>query len=144
MSKRLSAASIALIAAVVLAACGGGAAGGPAGATRAWFEAFTQFDFNKMKDLTCESEKSTIEEGLSFLGSADTDVSALKELIQIDVSGLSYEERNVSGNNASVHVAGKLKMSAFGQSQDQDVDEDIPVVNEGGAWKVCAASLPGE
>jgi len=144
MNRRLSTASILLIAAVILAACGGGAGGGPSGTAQAWFEAFTQFDMAKMKDLTCDSEKAAVDEALSGLGGEGFDLGALKDLFQIDVSGLSFQDQNVSGNSATVHVSGKLKISAFGQSQDQDINEDIPMTNEGGAWKVCTAALPGE
>ena len=145
--KRISlVVSVVLVASVVMGACGGAGGAGAAGAAKAWFEAIAQLDLNKVKDLTCDKEKAALEQAFSFLGGAasgETDLEALKELFQIDVSGLKYEEKNVSGNTATVHISGVLKVSAFGQSQDQNVDEDVPVVNEGGAWKVCAASLPG-
>ena len=87
-----------------------------------------------------------MDEAFSVLGgsSGNVDIDALKQLFKIDVSGLKYEQKSVSGTQATVHISGKLKLEAFGQSQEQDLDEDVPVVNEGGAWKVCASSLPGE
>ena len=142
MKRNVSLVTLVLIAAVVLSACGGAAGGSPAAAAKAWFDAFTQFDFNRMKDLTCEKEKATIEQGLSSLTSLG-DVSQLKELLKIDVSGLKYEDKGVSGNSATVHISGNLRMEAFGQSQEQPIDEDVPMVNEGGGWKVCAGNLPG-
>jgi hypothetical protein len=131
-----------LIAALILAACGEGAGGGPSGAAKAWFEALTQFDMAKMTDLTCESEKASIDSALSGLGGEGFDLEGLKDLFQIDVSGLSFQDQSVSGNNATVRVSGKLKISAFGQSQEEDVNEDIPLVNEGGTWKVCTGEVP--
>jgi hypothetical protein len=139
--------SVVMMAAVVLSACGGGAAGGgAAAAAKAWFEAFSQLDMAKVTDLTCEQQKQTIQESLAFLGGGgDVDLNQLKELFKIDVSGLTFTEKSVTGNTAVVTVSGKMKVEAFGQSQEQDVNnEDLPMVNEGGAWKVCAASLPGE
>ncbi len=139
--------SMVLIATMVLSACGGGGgAGGAASAAKAWFDAFAQLDMNKMKDLTCDKEKATIEQALSFLSGTggNTDTQALKDLFKFDVSGLKFEEKSSSGGNAVVVVSGKIKVEAFGQSQEQDVNnEELPVVTEGGVWKVCAASLPG-
>ncbi len=142
MNRKLTTASVVLIAAVVLAACGGGAGGSPSGAAKAWFEAFTQFDMAKMKDLTCASEQASIDDALSGLGGEGFDLEAMKELFQIDASGLNFQDQNVSGNDATVRVSGKLKVSVFGQSQEEDVDEEIPMVNEGGAWKVCTGGVP--
>ena len=136
--------SMVLVAAVVLSACGGGGSGA-AGAAQAWFQAFAQLDVAKIKDLTCDQQKAAMEEAFSFLGgsSGNVDIDALKQLFKIDASGLKFEQKSVSGNQATVHVSGKLKVEAFGQTQEQELDEDVPVVNEGGAWKVCASNLPG-
>ena len=144
--KRISlVVSVVLVASVVMGACGGAGGAGAAGAAKAWFEAFSQLDLNKVKDLTCDKEKASLEQAFAFLGGtgSDTDLEALKELFQIDVAGLKYEEKNVSGSTATVYISGVLKVSALGQAQEQNIDEDVPVVNEGGTWKVCAASLPG-
>ena len=136
--------SMALLAAVILSACGGGGGGGAAGAAQAWFQAFSQLDVAKIKDLTCEAQKAAIEDALSVLGGGGAaDMEAIRQLFKIDVSGLKYEEKSVSGNQATVRISGKLKLEAFGQTQEQDLDEEVPVVNEGGAWKVCASNLPG-
>jgi hypothetical protein len=131
--------------ALLLGACGGGGSGGGAlTAVKTWFEALSQLDLNKVTELTCESQKATVEQAFSFLSAGgETDLQAMKELFNIDVSGLTYEEKGVSGNTATVHIAGELKVSAFGQEQTQPVDEDVPVVNEGGTWKVCATEVPG-
>ena len=143
--KRLSLVTVlVVVASLVLTACGGGGAGGNAvGAVKSWFEALSSLDLQKVVALTCEKERPTVEESFSFLSGSGTDLEALKQLFTIDASGLKYEDKGVSGNTATVHISGKLKVSAFGQSQEQDIDEDVPVVNEGGAWKVCATSVPG-
>ncbi len=145
MKRTWTVVSIALVASVVVTACGGGSGGGAAvAAAKSWFEAFAQLDLNRVKELTCESEKAAVDAALGLLaGGGEIDVEAMKDLFQIDVSGLTYAETSVSGNSATVHISGLIKVSALGQSQDQDVDEDVPLVNEGGAWKVCQAGLPG-
>jgi hypothetical protein len=139
--KRLSVVMIVVIVlSSLLTACGGGGGGaGPAAAAKSFFDAFTQLDFAKMKDLTCEAQKSTMDEAAQAM-SALGDPAALKELLKIDTSGLKYEEKSVSGDNATVVVSGKMKVEAMGQSQEQEMNnEELPMVKEGGAWKVCAA-----
>ena len=138
--KRLSVVMIVVIVlSALLTACGGGGGAGPAAAAKSFFDAFTQLDFAKMKDLTCEAQKATMDEAAQAM-SALGDSAALKELLKIDTSGLKYEEKSVSGDKATVVVTGKLKLEAFGQSQEQDLNgEELPMVMEGGAWKVCAA-----
>jgi hypothetical protein len=139
--KRLSVVMIVVIVlGLLLSACGGGGGGaGPAAAAKSFFDAFTQLDFAKMKDLTCEAQKATMDEAAKAMSVAG-DAAALKELIKIDTSGLKFEEKSVSGNNATVVITGKMKMEAFGQTQEQDLNsQELPMVNEGGAWKVCAA-----
>jgi hypothetical protein len=138
--KRLSVVLIVVIVlSALLTACGGGGGAGPTAAAKSFFDAFSQLDFAKMKDLTCDAQKSTMDEATKAM-SALGDAAALKDLIKIDTSGLKFEEKSVSGNSATVVVSGKMKMEAFGQAQDQDLNnEELPMVNEGGAWKVCAA-----
>ncbi len=136
--KRLSVVMIVVIVvSSLLAACGGGGGGGPAAAAKTYFDTLAKLDFAKLKDMTCEAQKSTMDEAAKAM-SALGDASALKDLIKIDTSGLKFEEKSVNGNNATVVVSGKMKMEAMGQSKDQDVNnEELPMVNEGGQWKVC-------
>jgi Ran GTPase-activating protein (RanGAP) involved in mRNA processing and transport len=132
---------VVIVLSALLTACGGGGggAGGAAAAAKSFFDAFSQLDFAKMKDLTCDAQKSSLDqatEAMSALG----DAAALKEMMKIDTSGLKFEEKSVSGDKATVVVSGKMTVEAFGQSQDQEVNnEELPMVNEGGAWKVCGA-----
>ena len=139
--------SLAFIASIAAAACGGGAGGGGEGATAAaksWFEAYAQLDLSKVKELTCDKEKQEIEKALALLGGGgELSAEALKDLFTIDVSGLKYEEKGANSSSATVHISGPLKVSVLGESQDEAVDQDVPLVNEGGAWKVCMSGLPG-
>jgi hypothetical protein len=143
--KRLSVVMIAVIVlGLLLSACGGGGggAGGAAAAAKSFFDAFSQLDFAKMKDLTCDAQKASLDQATQAM-SALGDAAALKELMKIDTSGLKFEEKSASGDNATVVVTGKLKVEAMGQSQEQEINgEELPMVKEGGAWKVCGSGLP--
>lgn len=139
--KRLSVVMIIVIVlSALLTACGGGGgAGGAAAAAKSFFDALAQLDFAKMKDLTCDAQKASLDQAAQAM-SALGDASALKELMKIDTSGLKFEEKSMSGDKATVVVSGKMTVEAFGQSEEQEVNnEELPMVNEGGAWKVCGA-----
>ncbi len=139
--KRLSVVMIVVIGlSILLPACGGGGGGGAAAAAKSFFDAFSQLDFTKMKDLSCNAQKANIEGLSGSLGSLG-DASALKNMIKIDTSGLKFEEKSVNGSNATVVVSGKMKMEMLGKADEQDVNsQELPMVNEGGQWKVCGAS----
>jgi hypothetical protein len=129
---------VVIVLSALLTACGGGAGGGgAAAAAKSFFDAFSQLDFTKMKDLTCDAQKKSIEDALGMM-SLGGDAAALKEMLKIDTSGLKFEEKSTSGNNATVVVSGKLKLEMLGQTQEEDVNnQELPMVNEGGQWKVC-------
>jgi predicted small secreted protein len=144
--KRLSVVMIVVIVlSALLTACGSGAGGGSgaAAAAKSFFDSFSQLDFAKMKDLTCDAQKPAIDQATQSM-SALGDASKLKDLITIDTSGLKFDEKSVSGDKATVVVTGTMKVTAMGQSQDQPVNnEELPMVKEGGQWKVCGgAGLP--
>jgi hypothetical protein len=139
--KRLSVVMIVVIVlSALLTACGGGGGGGgAAAAAKSFFDAFAQLDFAKMKDMTCEAQKKSIEEAMSMM-SAGGDAAALKQMLKIDTSGLKFEEKSTSGSNATVVVSGKMKLEMLGKAEEQDVNnQELPMVNEGGQWKVCGA-----
>jgi len=131
---------IVIVLSALLTACGGGGgAGGASAAAKSFFDAFAQLDAAKMKDLTCEAQKKSIEEAMSMM-SAGGDLSALKDMIKIDTSGLKYEEKSVSGSNATVVISGKMKLEMLGKADEQEINnQELPMVNEGGQWKVCGA-----
>lgn len=130
--------------ALALAACGGSGEGSPATAARAWYEAISRLDLQAVARLTCAQERASVERSIEQLGpsGSETNLQTLKEVFQIDVSGVSYEERSVDGNAASVRITGVLKATASGQTQERTIDAEVPVVKEEGAWKVCAPGGP--
>jgi len=136
--------SMMLIASMVLAACGGGGGGGPSAAARDWFAAFSEFNFDRVKELTCSSQQAALDSALGAISGAgaDFDLSQMAELIDIDFSGLNFAESNVTGDSATVDISGKLKVSFLGQSQEEDLTQSVPMVNENG-WKVCTTEFGG-
>ena len=140
--KRLTVVVIVLIVVgILMSACGGGGAGGPVGAVQSWLDGLTKFDFKAVTDLTCSAQRQQIEQSLSFFSSSGQDLSALKNLFTFDFSKLKFEEKSNDGKAATVHLSGSMSVTAFGQSQNQDMNEDVSVVNENGGWKVCGNPL---
>ena len=138
--------ALVLVLSVLLSACGGGAAAGPAGAIQTYLSAVSNFDFKAAGDLSCAAQKDTMNQAFALFNSAGTggDPSSLKSLFKFDFSGLKFAESSNDGKSAVVHMSGTMKVSAFGQDQSTDMNQDIPVVNEGGQWKVCGNPLSGQ
>ena len=127
---------------LTLSACGNGTASA-ADTVRTWYESISRLDLTRVLDLTCEKQRSALEQALRALGGGtQVDLEALREEFQIDVSGLTYEEQSATEETATVRISGTLKVSASGHTQQQAVDQDVPVVVESGVWRVCAAALP--
>lgn len=138
--KRLSISMAALLVlSVWLSACGTGSAGGAVGAVQNWLAAYAQYDSKGVIDLTCAAQKAQITEAVSsFSGS---DLATLKDLFAFDFSRLTFKENSNDGKAAVIHLGGQMTVKIFGQTQNQDMDQDVPVVFENSQWKVCG-SLP--
>lgn len=133
------------IVALLVSACGGAGSADPAGATQAWFEAFTRFDIERMGELTCDEEKAALSQGLdAFSGGGEIGLAELAELFEFDFSGLKFVASNVTEASAIVNISGAMKITFLGESDEESVSSEVPLVNEGGAWKVCTSELPGE
>ena len=135
--KRFRAIAIALVLVTLLAACGGGG-GSPTGVVKSFFGALAEFDIEKMKDLTCSDFRDEMEEAFGFAEMGD--LEELADLMKFDFSGLRYEVVSESGDEAIVRVHGDMKVEFFGQEQSEPMDEEIPVVKEGGEWKICGGT----
>lgn len=133
--------------ALVSAACsggGGGSGGGGAGsatdAAKAFIDATFKGDFTALRNAVCESQRNTltaeqeqaIKDGLEQMGGIGN----------IDISGITYTQ---DGN--TVKLGGNIKVSIQGASMDLPVDtmfaDGLPVVQEGGSWKVCPTDILG-
>ena len=114
---------------VLMTACGGGG-GAPDQAARQWFEALAKGDQDAMQNLTCADSQSSVTDAIGALAS-------MAGSVKIDISGLSFKTTEESGDTASVQVTGNIKVELLGQSAEEPIDEAMPMVKEGGNWKVC-------
>jgi hypothetical protein len=138
--KRLSRAIASIIIlSICLSACGTGSAGGAVGAVQNWLAAYAQFDSKGVLDLTCSTQKVQITQALTIFNNVD--LASLKDLFAFDFSKLTFKESGNDGKTALIHLGGQMTLKIFGQTQHQDVDQDIPAALENGQWKVCG-SLP--
>lgn len=131
---------ILVVLALALVACGGGASSGgggkPEDATKAFFEAVFTGKGNA-GDLVCSSAKAQVEQMQKSFDQVKTAMTASGG--QLDLSGLTYTKTTESGDNATVEVAGKMKVSVGGQTQEQEFPKvPVPMKKENNAWKVCA------
>lgn len=129
-----------IVATLLIAGCSAG--GGPAiDATRAWFQALSELDFDGVLALTCSNARvrNSLETRLDPFIDLKGTLDALQG--QFDFSGLKFEEKSNDGRTAVIHLSGQMELRALGQAEALEVFEDITVVNEGGTWKVCANPL---
>jgi hypothetical protein len=138
--KRLSSAlAVILILSVWLSACGTGSAGGAVGAVQNWLAVYAQYDSKGVIDLTCLAQKAQITQAVAEFN--NTDLATLKDLFVFNFARLTFKENSNDGKTAVIHLGGQMAVTIFGQTQNQDMDQDVPVVFENGQWKVCG-SLP--
>ena len=120
-----------------LSACSAG--GGPAiDATRSWLQALANLNFKQVMDLTCANPKVRDEVQIRLDPFIDLQPTLQNLKGQFDFSGLKFEEISNEVLTSQVHLSGKMALKALGQSQTLDVWEDLTVVKENNAWKVCA------
>jgi hypothetical protein len=140
MMQRSSLLYLLVIAGLLLSGCSSG--GGPAiDATRAWFQALANLDFDGVMKLTCANTRVRDEIGAKLDPFIDLkeELAALKG--QFDFSGLKFEEKSNDGQTATIHLSGKMVLRALGQSEPLDVFEDLTLVRENDTWKVCGNPL---
>ncbi|MCL4255388.1 MAG: hypothetical protein KJ043_16635, partial [Anaerolineae bacterium] len=140
LSKRVLLITAMMIIALVSAACGGGGGGGGSGsatdAAKTFFEALLKADGNALRGSLCAAQQAAItDEVVSSLSSSIGGTGA-----EIDPSGVTY-----TLNGSEVTLGGVLKVSMSGQSVDVPMEQfplgNLPVVEEGGGWKVCINPL---
>jgi hypothetical protein len=131
-----------LVACAALTACGG--VPDPAETARVRLEALARFDLGKVKDLTCSEEQAQIDDALALFGSSVLDLGTINERLTVDVSGLKYEQTGASDVEAVVAVSGVVKISFQGQSAEETIAGEFPLVKENGVWKVCTSRRLGQ
>jgi hypothetical protein len=147
---------------------GGGAANGPAGdpvgAVNGFINTIKAKAFDKLPALVCAAKKDEILGPFAGGGSPGPQ-QALMNALSFDFQNGNVQQKSVSGDNAVVHVTGKLvttvdankakdavkqflgdqatddQINQFVTSMNssRDIDEDIDVVKENGGWVVCSA-----
>jgi hypothetical protein len=111
--------AIAVLAILSLAGCGGGAANAnePAGAVSAALDAAESGGFAKVLDFTCAAKKNDVAGlfggagGLGSLGALGVDPNSILDAMKMDFQDVKTTEKSKSGNNATVHVTGKMVMT---------------------------------
>ena len=126
-----------ICAAWLLTACNAG--GGPAiDAARGWLQALADLNFKQVLNQTCTTPRvrNEVELRLDPLIDIQDTLQALKG--QYDFSGLKFEEITNDGHAATVRLSGKLLLKVLGQEEAYQIYEDIGVLKENDAWKVCS------
>ena len=117
-----------LVGSVVMSACGG-SGDTPSSVVKAWNEATSAtMDAAKAKSLTCASFQPMIDAAIGMMQAAGA---------KTDLSALKYEESNVTATSAVVRVYGKIKVDIAGTVTEQDYDQPVDVIKEGGKWVAC-------
>lgn len=106
---------------------------GPVDTARDWFEAIADLNLARAQALTCSRDNQAVEAALTSSGglNREVDLSDLQVQIQIDLSGLNFEDKSNGDDLALVRVWGTLN--------GQPVEQEITLVNENDAWKVCTS-----
>lgn len=105
--------------------------GDPAAAAKAFYEAL--YGGTAADSMFCNASAAQVKAAMDQSKAALTASGA-----KIDVSGLTYTTANQNGDSADVKVAGKIKMTVAGATNEADYTPiTIQMKNEGGAWKVC-------
>lgn len=130
-------AALCLCAAAALTACGSDN-DRPVDAVRGWFEAAAALDLARVQALTCAADNRAVDDALSASGglSREIDLSNLRAQMAVELSGLEYVEQRAGDDSALVRVSGALN--------GRPVDQEIRLVKEDGAWKVCTSPAAGQ
>lgn len=109
----------------------------PDAVARAWFVAAFAGDAATLLGHTCEAgQNAAMSVVESFSALADSRLDSA-----VDLSGLTYTTVRDNGDAATVEVGGSIVVTVAGQTVEQPLTGDepieMPLVREGGAWKVC-------
>lgn len=123
-----------LFATVFLAACGGRGASSPEAAAQNWLNAFFKADGKTLRDTTCTAQS---------LALTDSVINGLANTLGMtgatfDLSRLTYV---YDATRKTVAIGGTVRITVNGITRDQNLTmlnlNILPVVEEGGGWKVC-------
>jgi hypothetical protein len=115
--RRLGAVAVALVLAGAVAACSGAAdTGSPKGVMEQALKAVGDKDTDALVALACDAQKDTVKEQFNFAGGltdslgVEVDPDKILDAIEIDTSKVTVTETNVSGDKATVTLAGSMGM----------------------------------
>lgn len=120
--------------AVFLVGCGGRGASTPEAAAQNWLNAFFKADGKTLRDTTCTAQS---------LALTDSVINGLSNTLGMtgatfDLSRLTYA---YDATRKTVAIGGTVRITVNGITRDQDLTmlnlNILPVVEEGGGWKVC-------
>ena len=131
-----------VIVALVAAACGGagGTTGSPTDAAKAFLEALTRFDVDALRSNLCEARRGDITD----IETNSEALAAMRE-VSYDFSGVTY---TYNESASTVTIGGEVIITVAGQTTPAPASSlvgsgSLPVVQEGGAWRVCPTGVLG-
>lgn len=100
---------------MLLSACGGGDGGdGPTAVVEKVVDAMQTLDVEKAAEYFCDAKKAELTEGLTEgfaeLEEMGLDADELLEAFKIKMTDMEYEEKSEEGDDAVVHVSGKMSL----------------------------------
>ena len=133
--NRITLMLVLVIVALVAAACGGagGTTGSPTDAAKAFLEGTFKADAAALRSVTCEAQRGEItDEALAQMNEAMTAMGT------VDLTGVTYTYNEAA---KTVSLGGEIKATVQGVAVDIPVSsmfaDGLPVIEEGGAWRVC-------
>jgi hypothetical protein len=123
-----------LVLVVLLSACG---ASGPASVARDWYKAVATSDGGTALKLTCRAYREEVQMSSFFMAGLGLFTGFDLQGVKVDMSDLKFTVTSQSSDAATVHVEGEVIMSLLGAPMADYVDEDMELIVEDGAWRVC-------
>jgi len=120
----------------LVTACGGG---GPVGVAKEWVKASAGSDGATALKLTCWQYREEVQMGGFMTAAFGLLVGIDTEGAKVDLSDLKFSTTSQSGDTATVHVSGEIIVSLLGAAMPQELDMNLRMVKEDGAWRVCGA-----
>jgi hypothetical protein len=121
--------------AILLTGCGDT----PEGAAREWFNAQLNLDGTKILERTCAAQVQNVQQA----GLVTSAFALLPQLFGLDmnskgdVSDIKFSTTSLNGDNATVHVSGKIRVAVLAFATDYPIDQIWNMAKEDNKWKWC-------
>jgi hypothetical protein len=91
--------------------------------------------------LTCQNEQGNTQLGMGILTAVNIlGSSFIGSGAQLDMSELRFATESNFGNEAVVHITGKIRAAILLVWQEQQMDSRMRMVVEDGRWKYCGGT----